>query len=135
MSSNARRKDFSAGGVVVRHGNVAVIVPRRRGAQGDKVLGLPKGHLDGQESELEAAIREVREETGLIVAPGRMVGSIQRPAGDGVYDIRDYAAEVTGGTLAAGDDADDTVWAGTAELAALPLTEGLLDTLRSWGAL
>ena len=77
MSSNDRRKDFSAGGVVVRHGNVAVIVPRRRGAQGDKVLGLPKGHLDGQESELEAAIREVREETGVEVEPIEKLGEVR----------------------------------------------------------
>jgi 8-oxo-dGTP pyrophosphatase MutT (NUDIX family) len=69
MSSDHRRKDFSAGGVVVLNGEVAVIVPRRRGAQGDKVLGLTKGHLDGDESELEAAIREVREETGVEVEP------------------------------------------------------------------
>ena len=40
---------------------------------------------------------------------------------------------VTGGTLVPGDDADDAVWAGPAELDTLPLTEGLLDTLRSWG--
>jgi 8-oxo-dGTP pyrophosphatase MutT (NUDIX family) len=76
MSSDTRRKDFSAGGVVVRDGDVVVIVPRRRGAHGDKVLGLPKGHLDGNESELEAAIREVREETGVEVEPVEKLGEI-----------------------------------------------------------
>jgi 8-oxo-dGTP pyrophosphatase MutT (NUDIX family) len=76
MSSDDRRKDFSAGGVVVRDGDVAVIVPRRRGARGDTVVGLPKGHLDGNESELEAAIREVREETGVEVEPVARLGEI-----------------------------------------------------------
>jgi 8-oxo-dGTP pyrophosphatase MutT (NUDIX family) len=77
MSSNRRRQDFSAGGVVVRDGEVAVIIPRRRGAQGGKVLGLPKGHLDGGESELEAAIREVREETGVEVEPIERLGEVR----------------------------------------------------------
>jgi 8-oxo-dGTP pyrophosphatase MutT (NUDIX family) len=77
MSSNHRRKDFSAGGVVVRDGQVIVIVPRRRGAQGDKVLALPKGHLDGEETELEAAVREVHEETGVEAEPVEKLGEIK----------------------------------------------------------
>ena len=40
-----------------------------------------------------------------------------------MFDIRDYAAAVTGGTLVPGDDADDAVWAGPAELDTLPLTD------------
>lgn len=58
--------EFSAGGVVVNDaGEVVVIVPTRRAADGSKVLALPKGHPDKDESALEAALREVREETGL----------------------------------------------------------------------
>src|ERR1700760_2688840 len=66
MSGEKREKsEFSAGGVVIRDGEVAVIVPVKRDAAGNKVLGLPKGHPDGDESAEEAASREVREETGV----------------------------------------------------------------------
>ncbi len=58
--------EFSAGGVVMNDaGEVIVIVPTRRAADGSKVLALPKGHPDGEESPLEAALREVREEAGV----------------------------------------------------------------------
>jgi 8-oxo-dGTP pyrophosphatase MutT (NUDIX family) len=57
--------DFSAGGVVLREDQVAVIVPVKRSATGRRVLGLPKGHPKHDESAEAAAAREVREETGL----------------------------------------------------------------------
>ncbi len=42
-----------------------MIVPTRRGAQGQRVLGLPKGHVDPGETAEQAALREVREEAGV----------------------------------------------------------------------
>jgi 8-oxo-dGTP pyrophosphatase MutT (NUDIX family) len=84
MSSNARRparrsdaareREFSAGGVLVRGDEVAVIVPTRRAADGSRVLALPKGHVDAGETAIEAAGREVREETGLSGEPVRELG-------------------------------------------------------------
>jgi 8-oxo-dGTP pyrophosphatase MutT (NUDIX family) len=62
-------REFSAGGVVVRDGEVVVIVPTRRAADGSPVLALPKGHVDPGETPLQAAEREVREETGIVAEP------------------------------------------------------------------
>jgi 8-oxo-dGTP pyrophosphatase MutT (NUDIX family) len=58
-------RELSAGGVVVRDGSCVVIVPRRRAADGRKVLALPKGHIDAGETPEQAALREVREEAGV----------------------------------------------------------------------
>lgn len=59
-----RRPEFSAGGVIVRGDQLITIVPVKRAADGSRVLGLPKGHPDGDETPEQTAIREVAEETG-----------------------------------------------------------------------
>jgi 8-oxo-dGTP pyrophosphatase MutT (NUDIX family) len=63
--SRRERSEFSAGGVVVSGGRVITIVPVKRAADGRRVLGLPKGHPDGDETPAQAAAREVAEETGV----------------------------------------------------------------------
>lgn len=75
MSSDgsSRVEDFSAGGVVVDGDRVAVVVPVKRAADGRRVLGLPKGHLDGDETPEEAARREVEEEAGVT---GELLGEL-----------------------------------------------------------
>ncbi len=67
----------SAGGVVVRGEEALVIVPTRRAADGSRVLGLPKGHIDPGETELQAAAREVREETGVEVEVVQELGEVR----------------------------------------------------------
>jgi 8-oxo-dGTP pyrophosphatase MutT (NUDIX family) len=75
VTSISKRTDFSAGGVVVRDGQVIVIVPAR--SRNSDVLALPKGHPDGDESPLEAAVREVHEETGVEAEPIEKLGEIE----------------------------------------------------------
>jgi 8-oxo-dGTP pyrophosphatase MutT (NUDIX family) len=67
-------RERSAGGVVVRDGEVVVIVPTRRASDGSRVLALPKGHIDPGENALQAATREVREETGVVGEPVTELG-------------------------------------------------------------
>jgi 8-oxo-dGTP pyrophosphatase MutT (NUDIX family) len=74
VSPGHKRREISAGGVVVRGEQVVVIVPTRRAGNGSRVLALPKGHVDPGESPLQAATREVREETGILAEPVRELG-------------------------------------------------------------
>ena len=57
-------REFSAGGLVVRHMRGRDYVVAVRVKQGT-VLALPKGHIEEGESAAEAAEREVREEAGI----------------------------------------------------------------------
>ena len=70
--------EFSAGGVVMNADReVIVIVPTRRAANGSRVLALPKGHPDGRESPLQAALREVREEAGVQAEVVETLGEVR----------------------------------------------------------
>lgn len=61
------RAEVSAGGVVYRRGpdGVDVVLAARRTRRGDLAWGLAKGGIEADESPEQAAVREVREETGI----------------------------------------------------------------------
>ncbi|NLY56456.1 MAG: NUDIX hydrolase [Firmicutes bacterium] len=52
--------EHSAGGVVINQAGQVLLIEHLRGE-----WIMPKGHLEGDETPAEAAIREIREETGL----------------------------------------------------------------------
>ena len=108
-----------------------LLLVRRANDPGRGRWSVPGGRVEPGEDDHAAVVREVAEETGLAVRPGRLVGRVVR----GPYAIADYACTPVGGTLRAGDDALDARWCTAAELAALPLVDGLLDALAGWDAL
>ena len=123
-------------GAVIKDDRGRLLLIKRGHAPGAGLWSLPGGRIEPGETDAEALVREMREETGLVIEAGQLIGTVRRPAQDGgLLDIRDYAATVTGGTLRAGDDAADARWVAASELEILPITEGLVEALTSWGVL
>jgi 8-oxo-dGTP pyrophosphatase MutT (NUDIX family) len=74
--SVARRVEISAGGVVWRRGSsgdIEVVLIRPAGGQ---AWALPKGHVEKGEHVIDAAMREVHEETGLDVGGAEKLGDV-----------------------------------------------------------
>jgi 8-oxo-dGTP diphosphatase len=93
---------------------------------------VPGGKCELDERPEIACVREVAEETGLLVEVIRWVGRVCRPAPGGEYVIDDFLCRVVGGALCAGDDAADAGWFSLAEMTELRLTTGLLQALADW---
>ena len=64
----ATKREISAGGVVYRRSDdgIEIVLASRRTRRGELAWGLAKGGIEDDESVEDAAVREVREETGLI---------------------------------------------------------------------
>jgi 8-oxo-dGTP pyrophosphatase MutT (NUDIX family) len=62
------KREISAGGVVYRRNDdeVEIVLASRRTRRGELAWGLAKGGIEDEESMEDAAVREVREETGLL---------------------------------------------------------------------
>ena len=97
---------------------------------------IPGGVLEIGERVREAAIREAREETGLIVEPAELLGVYDRVLrhADGRvqyhYVLIDFLCRLTGGELRAASDAAEVRWFTPEELPALHLAEDTQDVIR-----
>lgn len=123
-------------GAVIRDAKGRLLLIKRGHEPSAGLWSLPGGRIESGETDADALRREMREETGLVVEVGNLLGTVRRPTPEGdVLDIRDYAATVTGGTLQPGDDAADARWADIADLNSLAITDGLVEVLTDWGVL
>jgi ADP-ribose pyrophosphatase YjhB (NUDIX family) len=120
------RPVVGVGGVIIDDQRVVLIKRKYEPLAGQ--WSLPGGTLELGES-LEAGVaREVFEETGLDVVVGPVVEVFDRILLDAASRVQyhfvlvDYLCRPVGGTLRAGSDVDDAVWAHVGDLARYEIT-------------
>jgi 8-oxo-dGTP diphosphatase len=128
LEPTGKREPVLCAGAVVRDPAGRLLLVRRARDPAAGMWSLPGGRIEPGETPAEAAAREVLEETGLVIRVGRLLATAD--IWDGVYRVHDFAAEVVGGQLRAGDDAADVRWCTDEEVEQLPLSAGLLEELQ-----
>src|SRR4051812_40744276 len=124
--SHEKPQPVVCAGAVVRDAAGRLLLVRRGRPPSAGLWSIPGGRVEPGETPAQAAAREVREETGLDVRVGVLLATVEI----GEFLVHDFAAEVVGGAMRAGDDAADVRWCTFDEAALLPLTPGLMDELR-----
>src|SRR5580704_10063595 len=125
---------IGVGAIIIEGARVVLVKRAHPPIQGQ--WSIPGGVLEVGELVREAAIREAREETGLIVEPGELLGVYDRVLRDAEkrvqyhYVLIDFLCRRVAGDLAAASDAAEVRWFRQGELAALKLAEDTMDVIR-----
>lgn len=120
-------------GVVIIDGRGRLLMVQRGGGVGIGRWAVPGGKVRWGETWREAASREAREETGLVVEVGPVIwtgdaiGPGRPPAWH--FSLVDFRAEVVGGELRAGSDAADVRWVPIEEVPTYPLVPTMFSLL------
>jgi ADP-ribose pyrophosphatase YjhB (NUDIX family) len=112
-------RDPKAGAGVFLEDSGRVLLIRRSVNPGIGLWCLPSGFIEHDESPETAAVREAKEETGLDVELGELMGLhsyYDASRGNGILIL--YRARATGGTLTPGDDAAEARYFTPGELPA-----------------
>lgn len=122
------------GAIIIDDGRVLLVKRAHPPIQGQ--WSIPGGVLEVGELVRDAAVREAREETGLIVETGELLGVYDRVLRDPEnrvqyhYVLIDFLCRPVGGELHAASDAAEVRWFTRAELSALSLAEDTQDVIR-----
>ena len=125
---------IGVGAIIIQDARVVLVKRAQPPIQGQ--WSIPGGVLEVGELVRQAAIREAREETGLIVEPGELLGVFDRVlrSSDGRvqyhYVLIDFLCRVVGGELRAASDAAEVRWFTPEDLPALNLAEDTHDVIR-----
>jgi ADP-ribose pyrophosphatase YjhB (NUDIX family) len=121
---------------VAVHAGRLLLVQRARAPQAGRWT-VPGGRVEPGEAVAAAVEREVREETGLAVRCGPLLGWAERIGPGHHFVILDFVVDVgpSAGDPVAGDDAAAAAWVLLDAVPAVDLVDGLEEFLRSHGVL
>jgi len=125
------RPTCGVGAVTIQDGRLLLVQRGRPPGRG--LWAIPGGRVLYGERMTEAVRREVFEETGLQINPGRVIwtgdsiGPGEPPAWH--FCLVDYLCTVHGGDLMVGDDAASAAWVPLEEVANLALTPTMFELL------
>jgi 8-oxo-dGTP diphosphatase len=125
----------AVGGVAV-HDGALLLVQRATEPQAGRWT-IPGGHVEPGEGLASAVERELREETGLEVRCGALLGWAERMGPGYHFVILDFIVAVPDGARSPrpGSDAAAVAWVPLAEVSGAALVEGLEEFLRAHGVI
>ncbi|MEM0204873.1 MAG: NUDIX hydrolase [Nitrososphaerota archaeon] len=124
----------AVGALILQDHNILLV--KRKNEPGKGRWSIPGGSVELGESLKDAVVREVYEETGLLVEVSELLDIIEVIRRDSAgniifhYVILDYLAKPISGTLRAASDASDVIWVSVDEAMNMEITDSLRAMLR-----